>query len=69
MGFIMSIIDVCVRSLSYGLRLIIAVALFGTAVFCFKLSFRKKNDKNPIAWGYYILCLLLVFVAIVYIVI
>lgn len=69
MGFLISLIDACVRSLSYGMRAFVAAILFCVAVLSFKLCFRKKNDKHPIAWGYYVLCLLSVFVAIVYLVV
>jgi len=67
--FFMSILDVCVRNLQWGLRITIAVILFCVALFSFKLSFRKKNEKHPLAIGWFSLCIVSLFVAIVYLVV
>ena len=69
LGFFQTIFDNCVRLVPWGWRITIACVLFGICLLCLKLSFRKKNDKHPIAVGFFVLCVLALFLAVVYLVV
>ena len=67
--FFVSVLNACVRNLQWGWRITICVACFCAALLFLKLSFRKKDDKHPLALGWFLLCLLSLFIAIVYVVV
>jgi hypothetical protein len=62
-----TIINTLIRDVSYTARLIIAFALFFLAVLSLIWSIRRKNDVHPIAWGWMLLCIICVVLAILYI--
>lgn len=66
-GLLNSILNTLIRNVDYKVRIIISVAFFMVSVFSLMWSVRKKNDKNPIAWGWMILCVLSLCLSFLYI--
>lgn len=66
-GFFNTIINTLVRNVDYNIRIIICFAFFFLATMSLIWSIRKKNDAHPIAWGCFIVCLLSMALAVVYV--
>lgn len=61
-----SVFNILVRNVNPGLKVILSFCFFGLSAYFLVLSIRKKNDKNPIAWGWLILCLVCMSLGVVY---
>ena len=66
LAFFNTVLDTLIRNLAYPIRATISFVLLGLAAFCLIKSIRKKNDTNPIAWGWFILCFLSMLLAVLY---
>ena len=64
--FFNTVLNTLIRDLSYPVRASIGSVLFILGVVSLVLSLRKKNDSHPIAWGWLVLCIISVALAIVY---
>ena len=64
--FFITVFNTLVRDLSPALKATLAVVFYLLAVMALYLSIRKKNDKHPIAWGWMVLCIVSVAIAVVY---
>lgn len=62
-----TILDTLVRNIDYSIRIIISLAFFVFATWSLSKSIRKKNDKEPIAWGWFIGCCLTMAVSVLYV--
>lgn len=56
-----------IRNLSWDTRVGVAFAFFCFSLWCFKKSFRNKNELNPIKVGWLIMCLIAFFLSGIYI--
>lgn len=66
LAFINTILNTLIRNVNYTIRVMIAFGLFFFSVLCLLWSIRKKNDKYPIAWGWFILCVISMFLSSIY---
>ena len=62
-----TILDTLVRNVHYSIRCLISLAFFALCTFALMKSIRKKDDKHPIAWGWFILCFISMFLAVIYV--
>lgn len=61
-----TILNALVRNLHYSIRIIIALAFIALATYALIKSIRKKDDKNPLAYGWFTLCILSMILSVVY---
>lgn len=61
-----TIINTLVRNVDYAWRVVIALAFLFLAFFSLVKSIRRKNDSNPLAYGWFVLCLLSMALSMVY---
>ena len=66
--FFNTIFNTLVRDLNPTVKIILVAVFFMLAVMSLYFSIRKKNDSNPIAWGWVILSIVFAAIAIVYII-
>jgi len=64
--FFNTVLNTLIREVSYPVRAVIGSLLFILGVVSLVLSLRKKNDAHPVAWGWLVLCIISVALAIVY---
>lgn len=60
------ILNTLIRDLPQAMRVTISIVLFVCAVFSFMNSIRKKNDNNPLSVGWLTLCLIFLFISVLY---
>lgn len=65
--FFNTIIDTLIRNVHFSVRAIISLAFFALAAYSIMKSIKKKDDKHPIAWGWFILCFISMFLGVVYV--
>ena len=66
--FFVSLFNNLVRDVSPTVRIIVVVVAFLLAILSVYWCIRKKNDSHPIAWGWVVLCIVSLAVAVTYIV-
>ena len=64
--FFNKIFNTLVRDVDPALKITLSAGFFILAIFCVLWSFRKKNDAHPIAWGWIVLCIISLALAVVY---
>ena len=62
-----TVLDTLVRNVHYSVRIIICLAFFGLAAYFLMRSIRPKNHKQPIAWGWFTLCLFCMALSVLYV--
>ena len=66
--FFVSAFNTLVRNVDRPIKIIISIVAFLLSFWFLSKSLRKKNDKMPLAWGWFVLCLLCAFIGVVYII-
>ena len=61
-----SIFNALVRDVNPTVKVFIGIGFFMFATFCLVKSIRKKNDTDPLALGWMMLCIICMLMVVVY---